>query len=82
MFPLRLMGFMCYIVFRACMFLGGIILMSVYEIWDLAKEYPGIFADAKGSSITFNTENCDEEYLHGSVMECIKKVLGDEYEWR
>ena len=56
--------------------------MSVYEIWDLAKEYPGIFADAKGSSITFNTENCDEEYLHGSVMECIKKVLGDEYEWR
>ena len=54
----------------------------VYEIWDLAKEYPGIFADAKGSSITFNTENGDEEYLHSSVMECIKKVLGDEYEGR
>lgn len=54
----------------------------VREIWDLVKEYPGIFADAKGSSITFNTENGDEEYLHSSVMECIKKVLGDEYEWR
>lgn len=54
----------------------------VHEIWDLAKEYPGIFADAKGSSITLSTESGDEEYLHGSAMECIKKVLGDEYEWR
>ena len=32
----------------------------VYEIWDLAKEYPGIFADAKGNSITLSTENGDE----------------------
>lgn len=54
----------------------------VHEIWDLAKEYPGIFADAKGSSITLSTESGDEEYLHDSAMECIKKVLGDEYEWR
>lgn len=54
----------------------------VEEIWDLAKEYPDIFADGNGSSITFNTESGDEEYLHGSAMECIKKVLGDEYEWR
>ena len=54
----------------------------VQEIWDLAKEYPGIFADAKGSSITLRTDSGDEEYLHGSAMECIKKVLGDEYEWR
>lgn len=54
----------------------------VHEIWDLAKEYPGIFADAKGSAITLSTERGDEEYLHNSAMECIKKVLGDEYEWR
>ena len=54
----------------------------VYEIWDLAKEYPGIFADAKGSSITLSTESGDEEYLHNSAMECIKTVLGDEYDWR
>lgn len=54
----------------------------VQEIWDIAKEYPDIFVDAKGSSITFNTEIGDDDYLHSSVMECIKKVLGDEYEWR
>ena len=54
----------------------------VHEIWDLAKEYPGIFADAKGSSITLSTESGDEEYLYNSAMECIKTVLGDEYEWR
>lgn len=54
----------------------------VHEIWDLAKEYPGIFADAKGGSIILSTDSGDEEYLHNSAMECIKKVLGDEYEWR
>ena len=53
----------------------------VKEIWDSLEEYSGIFADAKGSSITLSTKNGDEEHLHSSTMECIKKVLGDEYEW-
>lgn len=52
------------------------------EIWDLVKEYPGIFVDGKGSSITLNTENGDEEALHGSIYDSIREVLGDEYEWR
>lgn len=53
----------------------------VHEIWDLSKEYPGIFVDAKGSSITLSTENGDEEALHESIYDSIREVLGDEYEW-
>lgn len=52
------------------------------EIWDLVKEYPGIFVDGRGSSITLSTENGDEEALHESIYDSIREVLGDEYEWR
>lgn len=52
------------------------------EIWDLVKEYPGIFVDGKGSSITLSTENGDEDALHKSFYDSIREVLGDEYEWR